>query len=109
MARIEAQTNLLCLQHEALSGAAAARFAELAAKRREEEGLEDGQEDELLSAEMASLRGEEEGRLTAELKDKVALVESQWREGLGSGLEGVKDRVRDYLFETGGWDESLLE
>jgi len=47
--------------------------------------------------------------LTEDLKDKVGLVESQWDEALGKGLEDCKARVEAFLVQQGGWDESLKE
>jgi hypothetical protein len=58
---------------------------------------------------MKAIRADEERRLTDDLKEKVGLVESQWNEALGQGLEDCKMRVEDFLTEQGGWDDSLRE
>lgn len=102
---IESQTNLLCLLHEVKTGVMTANTRLLETQR-----LMDGGEDEhAIKAEMGDLRAYEERRLTDDLKDKVALVEEQWEEGLGSGLEDCLKRVERFLEETGGWDEGLDE
>ena len=101
---IESQVNLFCLLHEAQNGLMVAGIRFLESQR-----VAEGEDWNTVHAEMSDVRKAEEMRLTGELKEKVETVESQWREGLGSGLEGVKERVRDYLYETGGWDDSLLE
>ncbi|KAF2400882.1 hypothetical protein EJ06DRAFT_529975 [Trichodelitschia bisporula] len=78
---IESQINLMCLLHEARTGA-----------MRASGGGRD-----------------EEERLTAELKERVGTVEGLWREALGEVLEGVREKVERVLVAQGGWDEALLE
>ena len=62
-----------------------------------------------VDAEMIAIRADEEQRLTDDLKEKVALVESQWNEALGQGLKDCKKQVEEFLNEQGGWDDSLSE
>lgn len=59
--------------------------------------------------EAAQRRRLEEMALTAELKDRVATVEGQWTEALGSAIVGTRERVKGWLLEGGGWDKDLLE
>lgn len=92
---IESQINLLCLLHEIRSLALAARF-------RVEESTAGGDE---WASGMAEAKLKEEKALMDDLKDKVSVVEGQWIEGLGSRIRGERARVRDWLVETGGWDE----
>jgi hypothetical protein len=101
---IESQVNLMCLLHEAHNGVMIAGIRLMESQR-----VADGEDLTTVREEMSDVRKAEEQRLTTELKEKVETVESQWREGLGSNLEAVKERVRDYLYETRGWDDSLLE
>ena len=68
-----------------------------------------GEDATSVDREMRAIRQDEEARLTEDLKEKVALVEGQWGEALGQGLEDCKDRVEAFLEEQGGWDDSLKE
>lgn len=91
---IESQINLLCLLHEAKEGALMARC------RVEEttfttEGRWDGE----------GKKRWEEKRLTDDLKEKVGVVEGQWKEALGEELLSVRERIREWLLEEGGWNE----
>lgn len=101
---IESQVNLMCLLHEAHSG-----LMVIGIRLMESQRVQDGEERDQVGAEMSEVRRAEEQRLTVELKEKVETVESQWREGLGSSLEAVKERVREHLERTGGWEGALLE
>ena len=92
---IESQINLLCLLHEIRSLAAAA------SSRIEESSAGEGD----WASRMAEIRLEEEKALMDDLKDKVGVVEGQWIEGLGSRIRSERERIRDWLVETGGWDE----
>lgn len=87
---IESQTNLFCLLHEV-------KEAALTAKERVPPA----------EGERTVDRNAESARLTDDLKDKVRVVQGQWRAGLGETFELVKERVGGWLLETGGWDESL--
>ncbi|KAL8730316.1 MAG: hypothetical protein Q9181_004703 [Wetmoreana brouardii] len=86
---IESQVNLLCLLHEIKNAAMGRRFA---AQSRATSTNEEG-------------RKREEARLTEDLKEKVGVVEGQWEEALGEELMSVRERVRCWLLENGGWDD----
>lgn len=93
---IESQTNLLCLLHEVKEALVVAQ-----ARVMEEEGR--GRD------EVEGMKAEEGRRLTDDLKDKVRAVQEQWGSALGDRVTHVKERVGEWLLETGGWDESLEE
>ena len=38
-------------------------------------------------------------------KNKVATVEGQWTEALGSQIEGLRERVKEQLVSEDGWEE----
>lgn len=101
---IESQINLLCLLHEVKTGVMTAGSRLLETQR-----LLEGEDLAGVDREMKAIRVDEERRLTDDLKEKVGLVESQWNEALGQGLEETKMRVEDYLTEQGGWDDSLRD
>lgn len=93
---IESQTNLFCLLHEVKEAVLVAR----ARVMEEEQGVE-GQQG------VASWKREEGKSLTDDLKEKVRVVQDQWRDALGEKIGLVKERVGEWLLQTGGWDESL--
>lgn len=99
---IESQTNLFCLLHEVKSGVMTANTKLLGTQR-----VLEGEDRQSVETEMSMIGRDEEQRLTEDLKDKVNLVEEQWREALGKGIEDCMDRVQVFLLERGGWDESL--
>jgi hypothetical protein len=101
---IESQINLLCLLHEVKTGVMTAGSRLLETQR-----LLEGEDLAGVDQEMKAIRADEERRLTDDLKEKVGLVESQWSEALGKGLEDCKMRVEDFLTEQGGWDDSLRD
>ncbi|KAF1952512.1 hypothetical protein CC80DRAFT_495310 [Byssothecium circinans] len=101
---IESQTNLLCLLHEVKTGVMTA-----SSKLLETQRILEGDDLERVEREMRAIREDEEKRLTDDLKEKVGLVESQWGEALGRGLEECKVRVEEFLAERGGWDDGLKE
>ncbi|KAF3006530.1 hypothetical protein E8E13_005528 [Curvularia kusanoi] len=101
---IESQINLLCLLHEVKTAVMIAGSRLLETQR-----LLEGEDMASVDAEMKAIRADEEQRLTDDLKEKVALVESQWDEALGQGLKGCKKQVEEFLTEQGGWDDSLSE
>ncbi|KAF2798487.1 hypothetical protein K505DRAFT_267583 [Melanomma pulvis-pyrius CBS 109.77] len=101
---IESQTNLLCLLHEVKTGVMTAGSRLLETQR-----ILEGEDLANVDSEMRAIREDEEARLTDDLKDKVGLVESQWGEALGNGLEDCKKRVETFLVNSGGWDESLKD
>jgi hypothetical protein len=53
------------------------------------------------------MRQAEERRLTEDLKEKVRLVQDQWKSALGENITLVKERLGEWLLQMGGWDESL--
>jgi hypothetical protein len=91
---IESQTNLLCLLHEVKEAVVMAK-----AKVMENDGRDGERVEEMKRDEMA--------RLTDDLKEKVRIVQEQWKDALGEGITLVKERLGEWLLETGGWDESL--
>lgn len=101
---IESQTNLLCLLHEVKTGVMTAGSRLLETQR-----LLEGEELANVDQEMKAIRADEERRLTDDLKEKVGLVDSQWNEALGRGLEDCKTKVEAFLSAQGGWDDSLRE
>lgn len=101
---IESQTNLFCLLHEVKTGVMTANTKLLGTQR-----VLEGEDRQVVDEEMSMISRDEEQRLTEDLKEKVNLVEQQWREALGKGIEDCMDRVQVFLLERGGWDESLQE
>jgi hypothetical protein len=99
---IESQTNLLCLLHEVKIGLmnANCKFMEI-------QRIKSGEPEAAVKREMEESRVEEERILTADLKDRVAMVEGQWAEALGNKLEAVKGRVEEWLTREGGWDDMV--
>jgi hypothetical protein len=94
---IESQINLLCLLHEVKSAVAAAKGrVDLA----EAVKAGDRNTEERVRAEM----GRDERRLTDDLKEKVRCVEEQWASAIGREFESVKERVKLYLINDGGWE-----
>lgn len=91
---IESQTNLLCLLHEVREVVVAAKAKVLESESRDPARVED-------------MKAAESGRLTDDLKEKVKFVQDQWNSALGGCIGGVKERIGEWLLETGGWDESL--
>ncbi|KAI4237287.1 MAG: hypothetical protein LQ349_001968 [Xanthoria aureola] len=90
---IESQINLLCLLHEIKSAATNARYqADEHRNPHEARAVETG-------------RRREVTRLTEDLKEKVGMVEGQWESALGEELMAVRERVRCWLLENGGWDD----
>ncbi|KAI4263507.1 MAG: hypothetical protein L6R42_001356 [Xanthoria sp. 1 TBL-2021] len=90
---IESQINLLCLLHEIKSAATNARYqADEHQNPHEARAVDEG-------------RRREEARLTEDLKEKVGMVEGQWDSALGEELVAVRERVRCWLLENGGWDD----
>lgn len=93
---IESQTNLFCLLHEVKEAVLSAR----ARMMEEEQGAEGRQAVE-------DWKRQEGKRLTSDLQEKVRVVQEQWRDALGEKVGLVKERVGEWLLQTGGWDESL--
>lgn len=99
---IESQTNLLCLLHEVRSAMMRANC-----KLTEAERVRGGEAEDVIRRQMQASRTEEERLLTSDLKDKVNIVESQWREALGSHMEDLRFRVKRQLVAEGGWEDYL--
>ena len=101
---IEAQTNLLCLLHEVKSSVMTA-----SCRLMETQRIIAGEDADEVTHEMKDIRQGEDDSLTTDLKERVALVEDQWGQALGKGLHECKDRIKVFLFDCDGWDESLDE
>ncbi|KKZ66123.1 hypothetical protein EMCG_01159 [[Emmonsia] crescens] len=101
---IESQTNLLCLLHEVKTSLMKANCNVMEVQR-----IISGEPAENVQREMTESSEEEERRLTADLKDKVTMVEEQWAEALGKELNYVKTRVQQDLMNQGGWDDTMFE
>ncbi|KAJ5659473.1 hypothetical protein N7507_005924 [Penicillium longicatenatum] len=97
---IESQTNLLCLLHEV-------RSALMRANRNltEAERIQRGESEETVRQMMEMTRADEEISLTTDLKDKVATVEGQWTEALGSQIEVLRERVKEQLISEDAWED----
>ncbi|KAF1967105.1 hypothetical protein BU23DRAFT_592797 [Bimuria novae-zelandiae CBS 107.79] len=101
---IESQINLLCLLHEVKTGVMHAGSRLLETQR-----IMEGEDLESVDREMKAIKEDEERRLTDDLKEKVALVESQWNEALGGVLSDCKNRVESFLAQQGGWEDCLQD
>lgn len=113
---IESQVNLLCLMHEIRNAALAAKMR-VCAGEQEVSGSspaagnlgaphqQQQQQQQLRTSELERQKRLEEARLTADLKDQVGVVEGQWEEALGEELMAVRERVRGWLLEAGGWED----
>lgn len=97
---IESQTNLLCLLHEVKSAVMRANC-----KLMEAERTRHGEPEREVQRDMQGSRASEERALTADLKDKVTMVECQWTEALGSQIQDLRERVRMQLMAEDGWEE----
>ncbi|KAJ5482698.1 hypothetical protein N7539_006144 [Penicillium diatomitis] len=97
---IESQTNLLCLLHEV-------RSAVMRASRNlaEAELIWQGKPEDAVREQMQLARADEEVTLTADLKEKVATVEGQWTEALGSQIQGLRERVKNQLLAEDAWED----
>jgi hypothetical protein len=101
---IESQTNLLCLLHEVKSGVTIANCRLMKTQR-----VAQGEDEDEVERELRAVEKDEEVRLTEDLKEKVRCVEELWSSALGAELTGVKDRIRRFLVEQGGWDDEASE
>ncbi|KAE8358405.1 hypothetical protein BDV27DRAFT_69836 [Aspergillus caelatus] len=97
---IESQTNLFCLLHEVKSAVMRANCKLMVAERARL-----GEDEDHVLREIQESRADEERSLTHDLKDKVATVEGQWTEALGSAIQGLRDRVKEQLMDEDGWEE----
>lgn len=104
---IEAHTNLLCLLHEVKEAVVHAKAKVLATQTAEADGtpISPQQRDE----RSQYLRGTEGQKLTDDLKEKVRVVQDQWKNGLAENINDVKERISEWLLQTGGWDETILQ
>ncbi|MCJ1397847.1 hypothetical protein MMC11_001043 [Xylographa trunciseda] len=96
---IESQVSLWCLLQEVREGANGARW-----RVKESEAGCEGRE---LGWQGEERKAEQQSALVDDLKDKVGVVERQWEEALGGEVRRVREGVREWLEETGGWDEEL--
>ena len=101
---IESQINLHCLLHEVKSSLLLAQCREMESKSGKA-GLQNPKGMATLST--ALYRSNEEALLTGELKQKVSIIEQQWLEALGGQLQEVRERVKTFLEEQGGWEEMV--
>ncbi|PYI34443.1 hypothetical protein BP00DRAFT_443776 [Aspergillus indologenus CBS 114.80] len=97
---IESQINLFCLLHEVKSAVMKANCSLVEAER-----ICQGEAEAKVLQELQALRADEERILTGDLKDKVATVEGQWAEALGSQIQGLRERVKEQLIAENGWDD----
>lgn len=97
---IESQINLLCLLHEVKSAVMRANC-----KLMEAERIRHGEPEDEVGRELQDSRVSEDRALTVDLKDKVATVECQWTEALGSQIQDLRERVKMQLMEEDGWEE----
>ncbi|CAM1506444.1 Fc.00g060850.m01.CDS01 [Cosmosporella sp. VM-42] len=102
---IEAHTNLLCLLHEVKEAVANAKGKVLETQTEDADGKPISTEQRKERAQ--HMRQVEERRLTEDLKEKVRVVQDQWNSALGEDIKSVKERLGEWLLQTGGWDESL--
>ncbi|KAG8626913.1 hypothetical protein KVT40_005858 [Elsinoe batatas] len=96
---VDAQINLLCLEHEIATAAMVAGVRAMEAERSLA-----GEEGEEVGVEMERAREGEEGRLTGQLKERVGEVERGWEEALGGEVERRREVVRGFLGRCGGWE-----
>ncbi|KAH8697625.1 hypothetical protein BGW36DRAFT_359409 [Talaromyces proteolyticus] len=97
---IESQINLLCLLHEVKSG-----LMRTNCKLMEAQRVRRGEPEEFIGREIQKLQAREERELTVDLKERVSTVEGQWTEALGSQIQALRERVKDHLLATGGWED----
>ncbi|KAF4972440.1 hypothetical protein FSARC_1007 [Fusarium sarcochroum] len=102
---IESHTNLLCLLHEVKEAVVHAKGKVLETQTQDETGTPIPKADS--NARAQQMRQSEERRLTEDLKEKVRLVQDQWKSALGENITLVKERLGEWLLQMGGWDESL--
>lgn len=74
-------------------------------KLMEAERIRHGEPEDEVRREMHDSRANEDRALTVDLKDKVATVECQWTEALGSQIQDLRQRVKMQLMEEDGWEE----
>lgn len=74
-------------------------------KLMEAQRMRQGEAEDAVRREIQESRADEELALTNDLKDKVATVEGQWTEALGSQIQDVRERVKTYLMNENGWED----
>jgi hypothetical protein len=104
---IEAHTNLLCLLHEVKGAVVNAKARVLATQVLEADGTPVSAEER--GERARAMRRSEDARLTEDLKEKVRVVQDQWNNALAEGIRQAKERIGDWLLQTDGWDETLIE
>ncbi|KAJ3489064.1 hypothetical protein NLG97_g6070 [Lecanicillium saksenae] len=104
---IESHTNLLCLLHEVKEAVVNGKGRVLETQMQDADGTPVTPATRMARAQ--KMRHDEGRRLTEDLQEKVREVQEQWNSALGEDLKNVKERTREWLLETGGWDETLEE
>ena len=102
---VEGQVSLWCLLQEVREGVVRARRSKETAQNVCER--DNGQEGSTTDDDEEAIMQDEIRSGVEDLKEKVAAVEGQWVEGLGGEIGRVKDGLRTFLEETGGWDDEL--
>lgn len=103
---IESQVNMLCLLHEIRNATLLSRLrAHYGNKGAYETATDDLSQRQMWETRQRAEQAREEASMTADLKEKVGLIEGQWTEALGAELLATRERVRGWLLEQGGWDE----
>ncbi|KAF4979356.1 hypothetical protein FDECE_18072 [Fusarium decemcellulare] len=102
---IESHTNLLCLLHEVKEAVVHAKGKVLETQTQDENGAPMPKANR--DARAQHMRQSDERRLTEDLKEKVRVVQDQWKSALGENITLVKERLGEWLLQMGGWDESL--
>ncbi|KAI5467713.1 hypothetical protein BGZ63DRAFT_399265 [Mariannaea sp. PMI_226] len=102
---IESHTNLLCLLHEVKEAVVHAKCKVLETQTEEANGQPIPVEERKNRAQ--EMKYSEEHHLTEDLKEKVRVVRDQWNSALGENITLVKERLGEWLLQTGGWDEAL--
>lgn len=97
---IESQTNLLCLLHEAKTSVMLADCRLTKSQR-----CATGEDPDDVQRLTERIQRDEDASLTVDLKERVQLVEDQWREALGAGLKKCQERIKVHLEELGGFDD----
>lgn len=93
---IEGQVNLYCLVHEVKTGLLTAHYTASKAQQK----MAGDQ-----SIDLQDTRLEDESELTAELKNRAAMIEEQWDDALGKHFKAVIGRVKGQLIDKGAWED----
>lgn len=100
---VDAQIDLLCLQHEIQTATCAAE-ARMVQAQRLAEGVAPAAD---VEGEMSRATRLGEEALLVELKGRVRDIEEGWSAALGDALMRARAAVRGYLERCGGWDDAL--